>query len=52
MNRNLFTRVAGFVAVLGAARSAAAAVEGHRRPVDRDLTALGIDPVAFRAIGR
>lgn len=52
MTRTFFNRVAGFVAVFGAARAAAAAIDGHRRPTDRDLTALGIDPATFRAIGR
>lgn len=34
-------------AVLGAAGAAAAAVEGNRRPKDRDLRTLGIDPRSF-----
>ncbi|MCZ8180706.1 MAG: hypothetical protein O9309_16925 [Rhizobium sp.] len=34
-------------AVLGAASSAAAAVEGHRRPKDRHLKTLGINPADF-----
>ncbi|SOC43351.1 hypothetical protein SAMN05892877_11156 [Rhizobium subbaraonis] len=34
-------------AVLGAASAAAAAVEGRRRPRDRDLKILGIDPASF-----
>ncbi|MCD2182444.1 hypothetical protein [Rhizobium sp. GN54] len=34
-------------AVLGAASAAAAAVEGNRRPKDRDLRTLGIDPASF-----
>ena len=34
-------------AVLGAASAAAAAVEGRRRPKDRDLRTLGIDPASF-----
>lgn len=34
-------------AVLGAASAAAAAVEGNRRPRDRDLKILGIDPANF-----
>ena len=34
-------------AVLGAASAAAAAVEGSRRPNDRDLRILGIDPASF-----
>ena len=34
-------------AVLSAANAAAAAVEGHRRPRERDLKTLGIDPAGF-----
>ena len=34
-------------AVLSAAGAAAAAVEGHRRPKERDLRTLGIDPADF-----
>ncbi|CAH0339189.1 hypothetical protein [Rhizobium sp. CECT 9324] len=34
-------------AMLGAASAAAAAVEGHRRPHDRDLRTLGIEPATF-----
>lgn len=36
-------------AVLGAASAAAAAVESHRRPRDRDLLILGIEPGNFPA---
>ena len=35
------------IAVIGAASSAAAAVEGHRRPKDHHLKTLGINPAAF-----
>ncbi len=35
------------IAVIGAASSAAAAVEGHRRPKDHHLKALGINPADF-----
>jgi hypothetical protein len=34
-------------AVLSAANAAAAAVEGHRRPKERDLKTLGINPADF-----
>jgi hypothetical protein len=34
-------------AVLSAANAAAAAVEGHRRPKERDLRTLGINPADF-----
>ena len=40
------------IAVFGAATAAAAAVEGHRRPADRDLRTLGIDPARFDAVKR
>ena len=40
------------IAVFGAASAAAAAVEGGRRPLDRDLYALGIDPVRFHSVNR
>ena len=45
-------RVGGFFEVFGAARRSAAAVEAHRAPKARDLETLGIDPAAFRSIGR
>ena len=49
---NIETRVrGGFIgramAVFGAAASAAAAVEAHRRPAKRDLRTLGIDGTGF-----
>ncbi|MDO9416665.1 hypothetical protein [Pararhizobium sp.] len=40
------------IAVLGAANAAASAVEGHRRPRNRDLRLLGIDPDSFNHINR
>ncbi|WP_200943829.1 MULTISPECIES: hypothetical protein [unclassified Rhizobium] len=40
------------IAVFGAASAAAAAVEGGRRPRDRDLYELGIDPVRFHSVNR
>lgn len=47
--RNSFNQ--GFLgrafAVMGAATAAAAAVEGNRRPKDRDLKKLGINPADF-----
>ena len=36
-------------AVLGAAAAASAAVDTNRRPKDRDLRTLGIDPKDFTA---
>lgn len=40
------------ISILGAATAVAAAVEGHRRPKDRDLLSLGIDPANFRMMRR
>ncbi len=45
-------RVGGFIEVFGAARRSAAALETRRAPAARDLETLGIDPAAFRSIGR
>ncbi|WP_439273772.1 hypothetical protein [Pseudochrobactrum sp. HB0163] len=44
-SRNFISRA---LRVFGAAASAAAAVEGRRRPHDRDLRALGINPADFK----
>ncbi|EUC00551.1 hypothetical protein PMI07_003837 [Rhizobium sp. CF080] len=38
-------------AVMSAAISVSAAVENHRRPSNRDLNTLGIDPKAFDRLG-
>jgi len=40
------------MAMFGAATAVAAAVEGHRRPLDRDLHALGINPANFHLMNR
>lgn len=37
-------------AVIGAASAAAAAVEAHHSPRERDLRTLGIDPEGFRKV--
>ncbi|WP_198935152.1 hypothetical protein [Pararhizobium arenae] len=53
--RNSSTRKGFFgraIAVFGAASAAAAAVEGGRRPLDRDLNTLGIDPARFHSVNR
>ena len=42
--------IARFVDLVGSAIEAASAVSGARRPTDRNLEALGIDPRQFRAI--
>jgi hypothetical protein len=49
---NLFNRIGGFFAVLGAASATAAAVEAKRVPNSRDLEILGVDPKAFNSIRR
>lgn len=49
---SLLARASDLFAILGAAASSAAAVEGHRAPRSRDLKVLGIDAAAFRTIGR
>ncbi|MBB5090101.1 MULTISPECIES: hypothetical protein [Pseudochrobactrum] len=43
-SRNFISRA---LAVFGAAASAAAAVEGRRRPHEKDLRTLGINPADF-----
>lgn len=45
--KNRFAFVGHAFAILGAATAAAAAVEDHRRPTDRHLRTLGIDPANF-----
>lgn len=45
--KSRFAFVGHAFAILGAASAAAAAVEGHRRPTDRHLRTLGIDPANF-----
>ncbi|HTO33196.1 MAG TPA: hypothetical protein VL202_18775 [Pararhizobium sp.] len=40
------------IAIFGAASAAAAAVEGNRRPLDRDLHTLGINPANFHSTKR
>ena len=51
-NRNFFQNTARLVALFGAAASAAAAAESGRRPRNRTLETLGIDPEQYRQIGR
>lgn len=47
---SFIARAGEFVAAMGAARNAAAAVNARRQPSARDLETLGIDPAAFRSI--
>ena len=51
-HRNLFDHASRLVALFGAAASAAAAAEAGRRPHNRALETLGIDPAHYRQIGR
>ena len=49
---NIVSAIRGFAQILGAADAAAGALETHRQPPARALNTLGIDPAAFRRIGR
>lgn len=51
-NTGLFARLGSFVDVFGSAVATASAVEAGRQPRARDLKVLGIDPGAFRSIGK
>lgn len=47
-----FATLDTFVTVFGSAAAVSTAVEGGRAPKAKHLEVLGIDPVAFRSIGR
>lgn len=47
-----FATLDTFATMFGSAAAVSAAVENGRAPNDRHLKSLGIDPVAFRNIGR
>jgi len=47
-----FATLDTFVTVFGSAAAVSAAVEAGRAPKAKHLTALGIEPSAFRSIGR
>lgn len=47
-----FATLDTFVTVFGSAAAVSAAVESGRAPKAKHLDNLGIDPVAFRNIGR
>ncbi len=51
LNNSRGSRLSRAFAIFGAAVSASAAVENGRRPRNRDLNTLGIDPKAFDRIG-
>lgn len=47
-----FATLDTFATVFGSAAAVSAAVEGGRAPKAKHLKTLGIDPAAFRSIGR
>lgn len=47
-----FATLDTFATVFGSAAAVSAAVEAGRAPKSKHLESLGIDPVAFRSIGR
>lgn len=47
-----FATLDTFVTVFGSAAAVSAAVEGGRMPKAKHLKALGIEPAAFRSIGK
>jgi hypothetical protein len=49
---SFFATLDAFATVFGSATAVSAAVEAGRAPKARHLETLGIDPVAFRSIGR
>lgn len=51
-HRNFFHSATRLFALFGAAGNAAAAAEFGRRPGNRTLETLGIDPEQYRQIGR
>ncbi|WP_192179144.1 hypothetical protein [Mesorhizobium amorphae] len=51
-NRPMFSAIGGFFTAFGSAAAASSAVQAGRKPRDRDLRNLGIDPAAFDRIGR
>jgi len=51
-NSKLFATLGSMVDLFGSAAASAAAVEAGRAPKARDLRTLGIEPAAFRRIGK
>ncbi|MBF0679424.1 MAG: hypothetical protein IR164_10860 [Devosia sp.] len=51
-NSKLFATLGSMVDLFGSAAASAAAVEAGRAPKARDLRTLGIEPDAFRRIGK
>ena len=50
--RTTLSAIGGFIDVFGSAVAVSRALEAKKRPLDRDLESLGIDPAQFRRIGR
>lgn len=50
--KSFFANLSTFVEVFGSAAAVSNAVEGGRTPSARHLKTLGIDPAAFRSIGK
>lgn len=51
-NKSLFARLGSVFDAFGSAVAVASAVEAGRVPQSKHLRTLGIDPEAFRSIGR
>lgn len=50
--RTTLSAIGDMFDIFGSAISASRALEGNRRPYDRDLRKLGIDPAHFDRIAR
>lgn len=50
--RTTLSAIGDFFDIFGSAVAASRAIEAKKRPLDRDLVTLGIDPAHFRRIGR
>ena len=49
--RTTLSALGDFIDVFGSAVAVSRALEAKKRPLDRDLVSLGIDPAQFRRIG-
>lgn len=52
LRKSFFANLNTFVEVFGSAAAVSNAVEGGRAPKAKHLRTLGIDPGAFRSIGK
>jgi hypothetical protein len=50
--RTTLSAIGEFIDIFGSAVAASRAIEARKKPLDRDLVTLGIDPTHFRRIGR